>query len=87
MDSGASSTIINKEFVKKLRTKRETSRQWTTPAGTFSTDEKCKISFTLPEFHAKKLIQYKVHVTKQPMGYDMIIGRDLLTGIRDNYRF
>ena len=77
-NSGATATILSKKFVKNLRTKQDSVQTWETPAGTFETHSKCKVDFTMPEFHPKRLITYKVHVTPQPMGYDMILGTDLL---------
>ena len=78
LDSGASGCIINKKLVKKLRQNTTKKSSWNTAAGVFQTEGTAKISFILPEFHESRLIQWKVHTTKQDFGYDMIMGRDLL---------
>ena len=77
-DSGASATIVDSNFVKKLKQKEIKNTSWSTPAGAFETKYKANIKFTLPEFHAKKLITWDTYITDQPMNYDLIIGRDLM---------
>ena len=78
LDSGSSSTLISSTMTKNLRNKAEKETSWVTAAGEFKTQGHCKVLFQMPEFHESKTIQYDVHVTTQNMGYDMIIGRDLL---------
>ena len=79
LDSGASSTLISHDVVKKLRIKPETATDWTTAAGTFATSGKCNVIFQLPELSPSADIQYNMHVFKGKIpNYDMIIGRDLL---------
>lgn len=78
LDSGASKSIISSKHTKKLKSIKDEERTWTTACGTFTTNSKCKLEFSLYEFHARKLIEYEVHETTLPMAYDMIIGRDLL---------
>ena len=41
-DTGCSSTIINKQAVKKLRKKKFKTVNWATKAGNLQTNEKCK---------------------------------------------
>jgi hypothetical protein len=81
LDSGTSSTIIKRKYVKHLSLHKTKQIKWTTIAGAMLTTEKCKIKFKLPEFFEKRYIQYNVHVTETDdpnMTYDMIIGRDIL---------
>ena len=87
-DSGASSTLVYKEFVKKLRVRREETTEWQTAIGTFHTSEHTKVQFFLPEFHETRLIEWDVHVTDQKSNYDLIIGGDLMTelGIKIDYK-
>ena len=87
LDTGASSTIINSKFVSKLRQKSDATTEWGTAAGTFITNNKCKLEFTLPEMHDRRLIHWECHVTKQAFNYDMIIGRDLLTELGMEFSF
>ena len=78
LDSGASSSIVRQDLVKKLRLQKDSSTVWNTAAGPFTTSATTKIHLKLPEFHDSKLIEYNVHVTSQNTNYDLIMGRDLL---------
>ena len=80
-DSGCGSTLINKEFVKKLKTIKTAESTWKTKAGNFKTNAKVKAKFIMPEFYANGDIEWTVHVdnsSRKESNYDMIIGRDLL---------
>ena len=78
LDSGGSSTIVKHDIVKELRINNDNNTLWTTTAGKFSRTGVCKVNFKLPELDTHAVINTKVHVTKNDMNYDMIIGRDLL---------
>ena len=81
LDSGCSGTMINKKFLKKLPIKTSSAQSWNKKSGMFNTAGKCKVAFTLPEFHEHKEIEWNVHVDQSDHNsstYDMIIGRDLL---------
>ena len=78
-DSGASETIISKQAIGSIRTRKNANQQWNTAEGTAITSEKAVIQFNLPEFYEKTIIQKEVHVFSTPVNYDLIIGRDLLT--------
>ena len=85
LDSGTSSSIIRKEFVRsdmlsKCKTKRT---RWSTMGGIFETRRKAKVQFQLSEFSLRKKIDWSFHVdeTKTESNYDMIIGDDILQGI------
>ena len=56
-------------------------------AGSFNTNEKCKIQFALPELWDTRVIEWTVHVTGQRSNYDMIIGRDVLSELGINLNF
>ena len=68
-DTGTSTTIILKPFVKKSH-KRPTARSitthskttWHTMGGTFQTTEKRYVKFKLPEFSLSKSIKWNCHV-------------------------
>ena len=65
LDSGASRTIIHQPLVSKLRLKRDETTTWTTVAGSFRAQEKCKIQFSLPELWDTRIVEWMVHVTEQ----------------------
>ena len=52
-------------------------------ARTYTSNYDVKIDFTMPEFSASKIINQRFHVDNEEeelnIGYDMIIGRDLMT--------
>ena len=77
-DTGATATIVKHDLVKNLNVTRDPTTSWTTPAGTFKTDEKVRLDLKLPEFHQNKNISWSAHVTRMPMNYDIILGEDLL---------
>ena len=78
-DSGASATIGQYEVLKHLRLRKETKTEWSTAAGSMNTDLRTKLQFKLMEFDQDSVIEWNIHVTKQKMSYDLIIGRDLMT--------
>jgi len=49
-----------------------------TAATTRKTSHAFNVHFQLPEFHAKEFIQHALLVSKQCMGYDIVLGHDLL---------
>ena len=82
LDSGCTSSVINRHFVAKLQ-KVPLSKpvKWKTKAGTFETKRKASFNFKLPEFHEGREITTTMHVDesdKDKCSHDMIIGRDLL---------
>ena len=80
-DSGCEATLVNGNFLTHLKKKKVKNTTWTTKAGSFVTKEKCDITFTLPEFHEGKTIDWTVYVDSSDnefSTYDMIIGRDML---------
>ena len=68
-DTGASESVITKEYAKKLRQRQNDKRVvWCTPGGDMTTNTKVKTIFTIPELHEKKVIEWEFHVTPLKMG-------------------
>ena len=89
-DSGCGATLVNKKFVRHWKKSRDKSTKWSTKAGSFKTNRKCKIEFTLPAFHANRNITCEAYVDESPhedSHYDIIIGRDLLHSFGINILF
>ena len=86
-DSGASETIVSKQAIGSIRTRKNANQQWNTAGGTAITSEKAVIQFNLPEFYEKTIIQKDVHVFFTEMNYDMIIGRDLMSELGISLNF
>ena len=81
-DSGASKYIIRSRLVKNLKQEKTGPNQWKTAAGKVATSKKAKLMFNLPEFYESKIIQFWAHIFDNNIGYDMIIGRDLMTKLK-----
>ena len=81
LDSGATSSIILGKWTKKLRNKPAKTTSWNTKGGTFKTNLKCKIQFSLPEFNEHEVIEHATHVDMSTKNshYNMIVGSDLLS--------
>ena len=82
LDTGCTSTLVNEKFAKTSQVKTRNATRWKTSSGYFETTAKSKVQFTLPELHEQRIITHEVHVTRNEMGYDMIIGMDLLTQLK-----
>jgi hypothetical protein len=87
LDTGTSSTLILREFVKKGRAKSHKHKQvkWSTIGGVFTTNRKALIDFKFPELSNNKSVTWICHVddktSPQHAAYDMIVGMDLMTEI------
>ena len=77
LDSGSSGTLIDAKLTKHLRIKKESGTKWNTANGSFTTKGKVKVDFSLPEMYEERTIRWVMHPTNN-LGYDIIIGRDLL---------
>jgi hypothetical protein len=81
LDSGCSSTMINKRFVKHWKKKLVKTIKWSTKAGSFKTKRSCDIVFTLPGFHEHRKITCHAYVDEshhESCNYDMIISIETL---------
>ena len=89
IDSGASATIISKEFVKKLQIKKKTATSWGTAAGTFNTTGKVNLEIQFLELSlSTAVVHMESHVHKgQLASYNMILGRNDLTELGIDIKF
>ena len=88
LDSGASSSLVCKDLVKKLRQKRSPAVRWKTAAGQFLTSSTCDIEFALTELQEKRTMKNSFHVVDDTMlQYNMIIGREVLSHLKIDLEF
>ena len=92
-DSGDTNSMI-----KILHTKiyecnmRSNKVEYSTVTGVYFTTHDVKVPFCMPEFSSSKIINHCFHVdsnkAESVIGYDMIIGRDLMVqlGLTDNFK-
>jgi hypothetical protein len=81
LDSGGSGTLVKHQYAHKLKAIKDpksSKTTWSTPNGDFSTTKQVNGCFVIPELHDNRVIEWKMHVTKDLGAYDMIIGRDML---------
>ena len=79
LDSGCSDSIALMKYGNSKKTKTPT-RKFATGSGQLKTKYESEIQLKLPEFSHSKIINWQFHLTKmEDIGYDMIIGRDLMT--------
>jgi len=88
-DTGCDATIINKKFVKKLKTTPHSTNSWNTKGGTFKTHRTVNCLFALPEFFKHREVKWTMYVdeTNNLSRYDMIIGRDLMSELGIDIKF
>ena len=87
-DSGATSSFLSERFASKLRVKNTAASVWKTGNGSIETYKKTKTQFVLPELYNDRIIEHTFHLLPTPIGYDMIVGTDLMSdlGIKLNFQ-
>ena len=88
IDSGASSSIINKSKILDNKCFQGKATEWDTTAGRVATTGRCELEFGLHEFSTTRRIKHNFHVINAVIpGYDMIIGRDLMQHLKLDVMF
>ena len=91
-DSGSSHSMILKDLVSHLSWKRlRNPVGFESCNGAFDLTHKAEVMFSLPELHSHKVITWQCYIDDRDsddLGYDMIIGRDLMTilGIKIDFQ-
>ena len=86
IDTGCSHSIILKKYCNKLKNNKE--KEYATGSGTLKTKHESKVYFSLPEFSDQKIIDWVFNVTSsEDLGYDVILGRDVLLNLNMNISF
>ena len=79
LDSGCSDSIAQMKYGRKNR-KKESTKKFATGSGQLKTKFQADIKFTLPELSNSKIINWNFRLTdNEDLGYDMILGRDIMT--------
>ena len=85
IDSGSTGCIVRNEFIGDAKLRKQTTSQWTTKGGNFTTTGTCALRFKLPDFSDHNIINFECHVDAtrdgQNTGYDIILGKDLQQAI------
>ena len=92
LDSGSSHSMIKYKHVKSKKHKfLKNYSTYSTAAGQYSTAYEVKLKFALEEFNRNTLLKHTFDIDesndKKGIGYDMIIGRDLLVKLGIDIRF
>ena len=86
-DSGATGSFIDKQHTKRLRVRNTTQNIWQTGNGKVSTCKKVKTHLILPELYHERVIEHDFNVLEHPLGYDVIMGTDLMSSLGININF
>ena len=87
VDTGCSHSIIVKNYCKASKSHKKV-KKYATGSGTLTTQYETKVHFSLPEFSDKKVITWNFSVTdSKDLGYDLILGRDLMTELKMDILF
>ena len=87
LDTGTTSTIVLKDFVRKgaAGTEKGKKQEWNTLGGKFFTTKKALLDIRFPELDTTKVVTWIAHVDettdKTEASYGMIIGMDMMTEI------
>ena len=79
LDSGSSHSMCSKRCAQNKNTWKERKTSFSTGGGVMKTTHEAKVAFSLSEFSNSKIIEWTFNLAeRKDLGYDMIIGRDLL---------
>ena len=85
LDTGCSNTIVNDKYLNYLESVKKIKTNYATAGGTYHVNKNGIVKFKLPEFSTSKEITWKCDVDNGSLlelGYDMVIGRDLLKALK-----
>ena len=85
LDTGCSSTILSNKYLNHVKHLKKSKSYYSTAGGPYKTSSSATLTFKLPEFSMSKEITWQVDMDSgrlEELGYDMIIGRDLLQALK-----
>ena len=86
LDTGSSNTILSNNYLEHVKSIKKSKSEYATAGGLFTTSKQGTLVFKLPEFSNSKDITWSMDMDNgklEELGYDMIIGRDLLFSLGD----
>ena len=87
IDTGCSHSIMHQKYTGSNKLNKR-PKLYSTGSGVLKTLYETKMDFTLPEFSNKKIITWSFSVTdNKDLGYDIVIGRDLMKELQLNILF
>ena len=85
LDTGSRSSFLSSRFKNKCSGIKKCRKSYNSAGGTFSTNSKGALEFKLPEFSTSKKIMWQDFIIDNgeldKLGYDMIVGRDLMLAL------
>ena len=79
IDCGSSHSMCSTRCAKNKSKWKKRKNTFSTGGGKLETNYEAKVAFSLSEFRNSKIIEWKFNLAeREDLGYDMIIGRDLL---------
>ena len=85
LDTGCSNSLLSDKFLPYIKSLKKTKSHYATAGGPYKTSRMGTVTFKLPEFSPSKDISWQMDIDKgklEELGYDMIIGRDLLQALK-----
>lgn len=85
LDSGSSHSMVNAAAVQHLRWKKlRMPESFSSCSGDFEMSHRAEVVMTFPELNGHRVVTWQCYVDEREgdeLGYDMIIGRDLMTAL------
>ena len=81
LDTGCSNSLISNKCLPYIKSLKKSKSHYATAGGPYKTSRKGTVTFKLPEFSSSKEISWQMDIDQgklEELGYDMIMGRDLL---------
>ena len=84
LDTGSSNTILSDKYLGQVTSIKKSKSEYATAGGLYTTSKQGTLKFKLPEFSNARDITWSMDMDNgklEELGYDMIIGRDLLLSL------
>ena len=81
LDSGATGRFLRENLTGRLHVKETLRESWNTGNGVLLTNTTVQTHFVLPELYNDRVIEHTFNVLAMDIGYDMVIGTDLMSDL------